>query len=182
MPFRGSVLDRWIERSKADDEEEDYSQTNQRGNNPKSKKQDIKINNNKRERKIIPNLKLSDKQRMRNYKTNIAPKTRDRIKNNEEDDGLISKIREAFGLKNPKEITNLMEDVTVHQAPEYIPPSEAKIPETVVGAGGRIPARLRIGGSRGARVPEEGAGVFESTRSRSTDEIGSTPSEDIGSI
>ena len=57
MPFhdRGLAipgkLDRWIGRNKADDEEEDYSQTNQRGNNPKSKKQDIKINNNKEREK-----------------------------------------------------------------------------------------------------------------------------------
>lgn len=145
-------VNKWITENMAD-ENEDYQSLNQRGNNPKSKKQDIKINNNRKERKIVPNLKLSDKQRMRNYKTNIAPRTRDKILHEERDDELVRKIREAFGLKNNVKNSNYG-DVNTYEAPEYIPPKETGIPSTSVGTGGIRSSTVGKTGAR-LRVPTE---------------------------
>lgn len=157
-------LNKWITENMADNNE-DYQSLNQRGNNPKSKKQDIKINNNRKERKVVPNLKLSDKQRMRNYKTNIAPRTRDKILHKEKDDELVRKIREAFGLKNIVKNSNY-EDVNTYEAPEYIPPKETGIPSTSVGTGGRA-FSFSIAGAR-LRVPTPPLTII--TRSKSVPE------------
>lgn len=118
----------------------EYStKVNQRGN---AKFNNININNNRKERTIKPNIRLSDKQRMRQYKTYIAPKTRDR-KIHEEDDSLVAKIREAFGIKHPKEETNISANVQVFDNPTYTSPQEAIIPDTNVGIGGVKPRPQR---------------------------------------
>ena len=72
----------------------------------KKKPHNIQINNNKKEPTVRPNVKYSDKQNFRRYKTKVEPKLHSKILINEEDD-IVSKIKEAFGIKKPN--TNYQE-------------------------------------------------------------------------
>jgi hypothetical protein len=65
----------------------------------KEKPHNITIKNyNPNEPKRTPNMKYSDKQRYRRYKTKTEPTLLSKIQVNEEDD-IINKIKEAFGIK-----------------------------------------------------------------------------------
>ena len=66
----------------------------------KKKPHNIQINNNRKEPTVKANIKYSDKHNFRRYKTKTEPKLHSKILINEEDD-IISKIREAFGEKKP---------------------------------------------------------------------------------
>ena len=78
---------------------------------PKKKPHNIQINNNARQPKITPNIKYTDKQRFRRYKTKTEPRLFDKIQVNEEDD-IISKIRAAFDPNYIKPNTNYEETTT----------------------------------------------------------------------
>ena len=65
----------------------------------KKKPFNVNIRNyNPNEPKAIPNMKYSDMQRYRRYKTKTEPNLLSKIKLNEEDD-IVNKIKEAFGIK-----------------------------------------------------------------------------------
>ena len=65
----------------------------------KKKPYDVKIkNNNPNEPKIFPNMKYSDKQRYRRYKTKTEPKLFNKIMIDEEDD-IVNTIKKAFGIE-----------------------------------------------------------------------------------
>ena len=66
----------------------------------KKKPHNIQIDNNRKEPKVNANVKYSQKQNFRRYKTKIEPGLHSKIQINEEDD-IVSKIKEAFGLKKP---------------------------------------------------------------------------------
>ena len=65
-------------------------------------------NQNPHEPKISPNLKYSDKQRYRRYKTKTEPNLLSKIQINEEDD-IVNKIKEAFGIKPDTKDNELIE-------------------------------------------------------------------------
>ena len=68
----------------------------------KKKPHNITIKNyNPNEPKSKPNMKYSEKQRYRNYKTRTEPKLYNRIKIDEEDN-IINVIKEAFGIEKDK--------------------------------------------------------------------------------
>jgi hypothetical protein len=75
------------------------------------------------EPKILKNMKYSDKQNYRRYKTKTEPKLHQSIKIDEEDD-IIATIKKAFGIENKKN-TNYFgpEDIKTSGA-EYIPDPE----------------------------------------------------------
>jgi hypothetical protein len=75
------------------------------------------------EPKILKNMKYSDKQNYRRYKTKTEPKLHQSIKIDEEDD-IIATIKKAFGIENKKN-TNYYgpEDIKTSGA-EYIPDPE----------------------------------------------------------
>ena len=77
----------------------------------KKKPHNITIKNNGKEPKIIPNVKYTEKQRYRRYKTKVEPNLHNQIEVNEEDD-IVNKIREAFGIKGEKNNTNYSEEIT----------------------------------------------------------------------
>ena len=77
----------------------------------KKKPHNIQIKNNKKEPKITPNVKYTDKQRFRKYKTRTEPNLHSKIEINEEDD-IVNKIKEAFGIKSEKQNTNYSEEIT----------------------------------------------------------------------
>ena len=58
------------------------------------------------EPKILKNMKYSDKQNYRRYKTKTEPKLHQSIKIDEEDD-IIATIKKAFGIENKKNKLNL---------------------------------------------------------------------------
>lgn len=91
----------------------------------KKKPYDVAIDNFKKELKIIPNVKYTAKQRYRRYKTNDAPKLYKRVMIDEEDE-MVNKIREAFGLNAIKKNKNYQE-VETAPTPYYNAPQ----PETV---------------------------------------------------
>ena len=65
----------------------------------KKKPFNVNIRNyNPNEPKAIANMKYSDKQRYRRYKTKTEPNLLSKIQLNEEDD-IVNKIKEAFGIK-----------------------------------------------------------------------------------
>jgi hypothetical protein len=68
----------------------------------KKKPYDIKIkNNNPNEPKVKVNMKYSDKQRYRRYKTKTEPKLNSKIMIDEEDD-IVNTIKKAFGIEPEK--------------------------------------------------------------------------------
>ena len=67
--------------------------------NTKKKPYDVKIkNNNPNEPKVYPNMKYTEKQKYRRYKTKIEPKLLSKIMIDEEDD-IINTIKKAFDIK-----------------------------------------------------------------------------------
>ena len=82
------------------------------------KPHNINIRNyNPNEPKRTPNMKYSDKQRYRRYKTKTEPNLLSKIQVNEEDD-IINKIKEAFGIKPDDKGSNYSEPETA-PAPFY---------------------------------------------------------------
>ena len=73
----------------------------------KKKPYNVLINNNKKQRSINPNIKLTDEHKMRIFKTKIEPKLLQKLTVNEDGD-IVSQIKKAFGLdkkdENPNEI------------------------------------------------------------------------------
>jgi hypothetical protein len=82
----------------------------------KEKPHNIQINNNAKQPKVTPNLKYTDEQRFRRYKTRVEPKLLNRIKVNEDDD-IIDKIRAAFDPEYKKPNTNYSGDIPTAPAP-----------------------------------------------------------------
>ena len=74
----------------------------------KKKPYDIKINNKSKQPLVKPNTKYSSKHNYRRYKTNTEPKLLSKILVNEDDD-MINKIRQSFGLKTDDKKTNYAE-------------------------------------------------------------------------
>lgn len=84
----------------------------------KKKPHNITIKNyNQNEPKRTPNMKYSDKQRYRRYKTKTEPNLLSKIQVNEDDD-IINKIKEAFGIKTDDKGSNYSEPETA-PAPFY---------------------------------------------------------------
>ena len=82
----------------------------------KKKPHNINIqNHNPHEPKINPNAKYSVKQSYRRYKTKKEPNLLNKIQVNEDDD-IVKKIKEAFGLKPDKPNTNYSEEITAPSA------------------------------------------------------------------
>ena len=78
----------------------------------KKKPYNVNIRNyNRNEPKIKPNMKYSDKQRYRQYKTKTEPNLLNKIMVNEDDD-IINKIKEAFGIKSDSLKSNYSEPET----------------------------------------------------------------------
>lgn len=107
----------------------------------KKKPHNITINNNMKEPKVKPNIKYTEKQRYRRYKTKVEPNLHNKIEVNEEDD-IVNKIKEAFGIQSEKKNTNYSEEITapapynngVDQPPEvetriYSNPNLGRIPQ-----------------------------------------------------
>lgn len=107
----------------------------------KKKPHNIQINNNAKQPKINPNIKYTDKHRYKRYKTKIEPKLHNKIEVNEEDD-IVNKIKDAFGIASEKPNTNYSEEITapapfnngVDAPPEvetniYSNPNVGRIPE-----------------------------------------------------
>jgi hypothetical protein len=92
----------------------------------KKKPHNIVIKNNRNEPKTRANMRYSDKQNYRRYKTKTEPKLYERITIDEEDD-LIAKIRKEFGIPNDEKKANFYDNINVSGA-EYI-----KDPEPVEG-------------------------------------------------
>ena len=91
----------------------------------KKKPYDVKIkNNNPNEPKIFPNMKYSDKQKYRRYKTKTEPKLFNKIMIDEEDD-VVNTIKKAFGIENKKN-TN-MTNIDPSEAPYYEEPNPVEV-------------------------------------------------------
>jgi len=87
----------------------------------KKKPYDVKIkNNNPNEPKVNINMKYSDKQKYRRYKTKTEPKLFSKIMIDEEDD-IVNTIKKAFGMENKKN-TN-MTNVETSGVPYYEEPN-----------------------------------------------------------
>ena len=88
------------------------------------KPHNITIKNfNPNEPKIKSNLKYSDKQNYRRYKTKIEPKLHSKIMIDEEDD-LVAKIRKEFGITDTDKTKNYSEVET--SGADYVKPPEPK--------------------------------------------------------
>jgi hypothetical protein len=74
----------------------------------KKKPYDIAFSNNRKEPKIKPDIKYTAKQRFRQFKTKVQPNVYKRVMVDEEDD-MVNKIREAFGLNAIKKNKNYQE-------------------------------------------------------------------------
>ena len=72
---------------------------------PKKKPYNVLINNNKKQRSINPNIKLTDEHKMRIFKTKIKPKLLQKLTVNEDGD-MVSQIKKAFGLDKDKKDEN----------------------------------------------------------------------------
>jgi hypothetical protein len=90
-------------------------------NKDKEKKPyDVKIKNyNPDEPKISVNMKYSDKQRFRKYKTKTEPKLFSKIMIDEEDD-IVKTIKKAFGIEDKKKLN--YSDVETSGTPYYDEP------------------------------------------------------------
>jgi hypothetical protein len=74
----------------------------------KKKPYDIEINNKSKQPLVQPNTKYSSKHNYRRYKTDTEPKLLSKILVNEDDD-MINKIRQAFGVKTDDKKTNYVD-------------------------------------------------------------------------
>ena len=74
----------------------------------KKKPHNIQIKNNAKQPVVHPSAKHSAKQSYRRYKSKIEPKLHSKIMINEDDD-IINKIKEAFGLQAEKPNKNILE-------------------------------------------------------------------------
>jgi len=74
----------------------------------KKKPYDIAFSNNRKEPKIKPDIKYTAKQRFRQFKTKVQPNVYKRVMVDEEDD-MVNKIREAFGLNAIKKNKNFQQ-------------------------------------------------------------------------
>lgn len=84
----------------------------------KKKPHNVTIKNyNQNEPRASPNMKYSDKQRYRRYKTKTEPNLLSKIQINEDDD-IVNKIKEAFGIKTDAKNSNYSEPETT-PAPFY---------------------------------------------------------------
>ena len=96
--------------------------------NTKKKPYDVKIkNNNPNEPKVYPNMKYTEKQKYRRYKTKIEPKLLSKIMIDEEDD-IINTIKKAFDIK-PENKQNYSQ-VETSETPYYKEPDQPPDPET----------------------------------------------------
>jgi hypothetical protein len=77
----------------------------------KKKPHNIQIDNNAKQAKINPNIKYTDKHRYRRYKTKIEPNLHNKIEIKEDDD-IVNKIKDAFGIPKNKSNTNYSEEIT----------------------------------------------------------------------
>ena len=102
----------------------------------KKKPHNIQIDNNRREPTVKANIKYSEKQNFRKYKTKTEPKLHSKILINEEDD-IIGKIREAFGLEGKKPNTNYAEVETAPAGSMITNVEEQPVLSTVFGSGTR---------------------------------------------
>ena len=75
---------------------------------PKKKPHNIQINNKAKQPVVHPSIKHSAKQSYRRYKTKTEPKLFSKIMINEDDD-IINKIKDAFGLQAGKPNKNFLE-------------------------------------------------------------------------
>jgi len=98
----------------------------------KKKPHNIQIDNNRREPTVKANIKYSEKQNFRRYKTKTEPKLHSKILINE-DDEIIDKIREAFGEKKPN--TNYAEVETAPAGSMITNVEEQPVVSTVFGSG-----------------------------------------------
>ncbi len=95
----------------------------------KKKPHNITIKNfNPNEPKIKSNMKYSDKQNYRRYKTKIEPKLHNKIMIDEEDD-LVAKIRKEFGITDTDKKKNYSEVET--SGADYVKPPEPREAEPV---------------------------------------------------
>ena len=93
----------------------------------KKKPYDVKIkNNNPNEPKIQVNMKYSDKQRFRRYKTKTEPKLYGKIMIDEEDD-IVKTIKKAFGIQD--ETKKNYTEVETSGTPFYEEPNPQIPPE-----------------------------------------------------
>ena len=103
----------------------------------KKKPYDVKIKNyNPNEPKIQANMKYSDKQKFRRYKTKTEPKLFSKIMIDEEDD-IVKTIKKAFGIEDKKKL-NYSEvetsgtpyyETPIQQAPEIVNQEQPQIRE-----------------------------------------------------
>jgi gamma-glutamylcyclotransferase (GGCT)/AIG2-like uncharacterized protein YtfP len=100
----------------------------------KKKPYDVKIkNNNPNEPKVNINMKYSDKQKYRRYKTKTEPKLFSKIMIDEEDD-IVNTIKKAFGMENKKNtnMTNVeTSGVPYYEEPKPVEGEEPNIVEMV---------------------------------------------------
>ena len=96
----------------------------------KKKPHNINIkNHNPNEPKIQPNTKYTDKQNYRKYKTKTEPNLLNKILVNEDDD-IVNKIKEAFGIKGDIKNSNFSEPETA-PAPSYTKVDETPVEPTI---------------------------------------------------
>ena len=82
----------------------------------KKKPHNVNIkNHNPREPKIKPNIKFTGKQSFRRYKTKTEPNLHSKIEINEDDD-IVNKIKEAFGINPDKKNSNFTDVITAPTA------------------------------------------------------------------
>ena len=102
----------------------------------KKKPHNIQINNNRKEPKVKANLKYSAAHNFRRYKSKIEPSLHSKIMINEEDD-IIGKIREAFGLGGKKTNTNYADVETAPADSMIMNVEEPPADSTAFGSGTR---------------------------------------------
>lgn len=100
----------------------------------KKKPHNIQIDNNRREPTVKANIKYSEKHNFRRYKTKIEPSLHSKILINEEED-IIGKIREAFGLGGQKPNTNYSEVETAPAGSMITNVEEEPVISTAFGSG-----------------------------------------------
>jgi hypothetical protein len=96
----------------------------------KKKPHNIQINNKAKQPKITPNVKYTEKQRFRRYKTRTEPNLFNKIQVNEEDD-IVEKIRAALDPAYKKPNTNYSDAITApapfNQGAEQAPEAETNM-------------------------------------------------------
>ena len=96
----------------------------------KQRPHNIIINNNRKEPKVKADIKYSNKQNFRRYKTRREPLLKNNITINEEDD-IVSKIKEAFGIEEKKN-TNYTDVETAKTDYIKIPSNINNTPEKAI--------------------------------------------------